>query len=345
MFKGIDLFSDTATKPSAAMKQAMMEALLGDEQLGEDPTTKKLETMMAERLGKSCALFFPSATMANQIAVKLHTEPGDEVIAHEHCHIFNAEGGGAAFHSHVQARMIPSKSGIFGADEVRLRFRDRPSPNSPKTGLLIVENTTNAGGGCAWPLAMLQEVTDYAKSKGIKSHLDGSRLFNAAVKTECDAAHLAAGFDSITICFSKGLGCPSGAVLAFDAKDFARVRKLKQIFGGAMRQSGMLAGAALFALEHHLPDLAQDHEKATRLAQGLAKIPGILVEDLNPSTNMVFFSLAPQGGDPAAFNELTKARGLRFSCFDENRFRAVSHRDLSMADIEKALEIVADIVV
>lgn len=339
MFKGIDLYSDTATKPSAAMKQAMLEAPVGDEQLGEDPTTKKLETTMAERLGKSCALFFPSATMANQIAVKLHTEAGDEVIAHEHCHIFNAEGAAAAIHSHVQARMIPSKTGIFGADEIRTRFRKSSSPNSPRTGLLIVENTTNAGGGYAWPLGVLDEVVAATKYLSLKSHLDGSRLYNAAVKSQCDVARLSAGFDSVTICFSKGFGCPMGAILAFDAKDWARVRKLKQIFGGSMRQSGMLAAAALFALEHHCEGFALDHEKATRLAQGLAQIPGLMVEDQSPSTNMVFFRVAR----PEAFNEASQARGLRFSHFGEDRFRAVTHRDLSLKDIDVALEIVADI--
>lgn len=344
MFKGIDLYSDTATRPTLGMKQAMLEAIVGDEQLGEDPTTAKLERIMAERLGKSAALFFPSSTMANQIGVKLHTEPGDEVIGHEYCHIFNAEAGGAAFHAHVQARMIANYTGIFGAEEIRARFRENASPNSPRSALVIVENTTNATGGTVWPLTMLNEVIACSQALGLKTHLDGSRIFNAQIKTQCELSRLSAGFDSITVCFSKGLACPTGAILAFDEVQLPKVRKLKQVFGGSMRQSGMLAAAALYALDHHVEDLALDHEKAWRLAQGLSKIPHILVEDTNPSTNMVYFSLGLAHFDPKAFLALIMSQGLRFSRLGHNRFRAVTHRDISLQDISKALEIVGNVV-
>lgn len=341
MFKGIDLFSDTATRPSQAMKQAMMEAPLGDEQLGEDPTTKKLEALMAEKLGLSAALFFPSATMANQIAVKFHTEPGEEIIGHEQCHIFNAEAGGAAFHSHAQVRMIPSSTGIFGAEDIKKCFRESVSYNSPKSSLVIVENTTNAGGGCAWPLSKLKDVVACAKNLGLRAHLDGSRLFNAAVKNACTLQELAQGFDSVTICFSKGLGCPAGALLAFNEQHFKRIRKFKQVFGGCLRQSGMLAAAALYALDYHTEDLAFDHQKALALAQGMQKIPGLLVENADPSTNMVFFALDQKNCNPDRFYEAWLSRGLRFSRSNFNRFRAVTHRDISMTDIDKALEIMA----
>lgn len=338
MFKGIDLFSDTATRPSQAMKQAMMEAPLGDEQLGEDPTTKKLEALMAEKLGLSAALFLPSATMANQIAVKCHTEPGEEVIGHEQCHIFNAEAGGAAFHSHIQARMIQSPTGIFGAEDIKKCFRESVTYNSPKSALVIVENTTNAGGGCAWPLSKIKEVVSCANGLGLKAHLDGSRLFNAAVKNKCALHELSEGFDSVTICFSKGLGCPAGAVLAFNEQHFKRMRKFKQVFGGSLRQSGMLAAAALYALEHHIEDLALDHEKALVLAQGMQKIPGLMVEHGDPSTNMVFFAL-DQKHCPNGLYDAWLHKGLRFSRSSFNRFRAVTHRDISMENIGKALEI------
>ncbi len=342
MFKGIDLYSDTATRPTLAMKQAMLEAMLGDEQLGEDPTTLKLEKIMAERLGKSAALFLPSATMANQIAVKLHTAPGEEVIGHEHCHIFNAEGGGAAVHSHVQARMISNATGIFGAKEIRARFRESASPNCPRSALVIVENTTNATGGTVWPLAMIDEVLECTKTLGLKTHLDGARLFNAQMKSQCELSRLTKGFDSITVCFSKGLSCATGAILAFDKEQFTKVRRLKQVFGGAMRQSGMLAAAALYALEHHIESLALDHEKAFRLAQGLAKIPNILVENAEPSTNMVYFSLGQANCNPEGFLSSVMAQGLRFSHLSPNRFRAVTHRDIALEDIQKAIDIVAN---
>lgn len=340
MFKGIDLFSDTATKPSQAMKEAMMSAPLGDEQLSEDPTTKALEEKMAAMLNKEAAMFFPSATLANQIAVKLHTEPGDEVIAHEYCHIFNSEGSGAAIHSHVQARMIQSANGIFGPEEIVKRFREHSSPYSPRSRLVIVENTSNAGGGAVWSQKEVQDVLKQTKELNLKSHLDGARLFNAQASLGCKLHELSEGFDTITICFSKGLGCPAGAVLAFDKALYSRLRRLKQVFGGALRQSGILAAGAHFALENNVSDLIEDHKKALLLAENLQKQAKLMLLTPKPQSNMVFFSVDRAQIDPDKFYSELLKMGLRFSRVAKNRFRAVAHRDISFSQIKEACEII-----
>ncbi len=337
MFKGIDFYSDTITKPSEEMKQAMMDAPVGDEQRGEDPTTKKLEDDAKILLNKNAAMFFPSATMCNQIAVRLQTKHGDEIIGADNCHIFNAEGAGVAFHSGAQARMIQTKDGTFDGENVKAHFRHNQSPHAPRSALLLVENTTNMGGGVAWSLEKLSNVWKTAKELNLLSHLDGSRLFNAAVVTGCSVGDLSVGFDTVTICFSKGLGCPAGAILAFDQKNWTTVRRLKQVFGGAMRQSGILAGACLYALEHNLVHLAVDHKHARVLAKGLEGISGVIVENNPPMTNMVFFALDQQLMDPDRFLAHCLEHKLRFYRAAYNRFRAVTHKDVSLQQIEEAL--------
>lgn len=337
MFKGLDFSSDTATRPSRAMKQAMIEAELGDEQKGEDPTTKKLEQLMAEKLGKSGALFFPSATMANQVAVVLHTTPGDEVLGADTCHIFINEGGGAAFHARSQTRMIATPDGTFDGDAIKARFRPDPGYLSPKTTLVIVENTHNATGGVVWPKEKLVSVTKTAQELGLKTHLDGARLFNAALATQRSLEDLAQGFDTVTVCFSKGLGCAAGAILAFDEKQFDNVRKLKQIFGGSLRQSGMLSAACLYALKNHVDDLAEDHLKAQRFSQGLSTLKGLVLETKNPTSNMVFFSVHEPTLKPDSFMKRCLEHNIRFSQVSPNRFRAVMHRDVSMAEVHETL--------
>jgi threonine aldolase len=339
MFKGIDFFSDTVTLPPEPMKQAMITAPLGDEQQGEDPTTKNLEERVAKMVGKSAAMFFPSATMCNQIAVILHCQPGDEVIGAQNNHIFNSEGGGAAFHAATQARMIDTPSGIFGAQEIENKYRASKDPHAPISRLVLVENTANYGGALAWPLAQLDEVVNSAKKLGLKTHFDGARLFNACAITKESPARLCSGFDTVTICFSKGLACPTGAILAYDAEDFTKVRRLKQVFGGAMRQSGVLAAAALYALDHLVERLPEDHKRAERLAEGLQKIPGFSTSYPQGSTNMVFFSVDPLKADPDRFFADILKQGLRVSRPQPNRFRAVTHLGISDQDVEEALAI------
>lgn len=342
-FIGIDLYSDTSTRPSVGMKKAMMEAELGDEQRGEDPTTKKLEEVMALKLKKSAAMFFPTATMCNQIAAKLYTRPGDEVLGAKGCHMFDLEGGALAFHSSVQPYAVNAKNGIFNGDDLKKAFRFSDDPNSPRQSLVLVENTTNKGGGYAWQKEQLDSVTVFARSHGLKCHLDGSRLFNAAISVNESIESLSEGFDSVTLCFSKGLGCGAGAILAFDAKDLKEVRRLKQMFGGALRQSGMLTAACLYALEHHVPDLKHDHRRARILAEGLASIPGLKVENESPDSNIVYFSLNTAKYDPESFLLACLKRKLRFSCFGVNRFRAVTHRDIDDEGIKEAVLILKEL--
>lgn len=343
MFNGIDLFSDTMTKPTAAMRKAMLEAEVGDEQKGEDPTTKKLEELVAEKLGFSAAMFFPSATMANEIAIRLHCTPGDELIAAEECHLFVAETGGPAVHAGVMARAIKTASGIFTAEEVRQTYRWSHSVNHPVAKLLSVENTTNLGGGIAWRLEQLNSVLEVAQELSLKTHLDGARFFNAMIATQTTAQQLAARFDTVTICLSKGLGCPVGAVLAFDKNHWPQVRRLKQLFGGAMRQSGILAAAGIYALENHIQRLQEDHDNAKFLAAQLSTIKSIQIENNQPSTNMVFFSWHSDKLTPAQFAERCVQKGLRFSQMGANRFRAVMHLNVNRADIETAIAIINEV--
>ena len=341
MKKIIDLYSDTASLPTLEMKQAMIQAPLGDEQRGLDPTTAKLEEIMAHKLNKTAAMFFPSATMCNQIAVKLHTEPGDEVIGYDCSHIFHSEGGAMPFHSLVQSKMLTSLTGMFSGDDVKKAFREE-SPYAPKSKLVLVENTVNVRGGICWQKEMLDDVIKTSKSLNLKTHLDGARLFNASVAQNIDIAKLASGFDTVTICFSKGLAAPTGAILAFDKEHYKKVRKLKQMFGGAMRQSGMLAAACLYSLENMVNHLAVDHENTQILANELSKLPDIVVENINPQTNILFFSLK-QETKLQNFINLCQEHKLYLSIFGHNRFRAVLYHNISKADVLEAVNRINDI--
>lgn len=344
MFAGIDLFSDTVTKPTLAMKKAMMEAELGDEQKGEDPTTRKLEEKVANMLGFSAAMLFPSATMANEVAIRLLCEPGDELIAAENCHLFNAEAGGPAIHAAVIVKPICTENGIFTGEDVRRHYRWLKGPHYSVSKLINVENTTNLGGGIPWTSTALSSVLIAAKELNLKTHLDGSRLFNAVAATATSANQLVIGFDTVTLCFSKGLGCPTGAVLVFDRQYYESVRRLKQLMGGAMRQSGMLAAAALYALEYHTARLSKDHENAKILAKKLNEISAITVENNPPATNMIFFKLNTTNITSEQFLESCIKKGVRFSCVGKNRFRAVTHLDVNRHDVEKAANLVREIV-
>lgn len=340
MFAGIDLYSDTVTQPPIAMKQAMIKALLGDEQLGEDQTTAKLEAYTAKLLGKSAALFFPSATMCNQVAISLYCRPGDEVIGAEQSHVFTSENGGIAYHARAQIRSIPTTNGIFSSEELKRSIRLINKPHVPKSTLVIIENTMNAGGGTVWPVESMNEVVSMAKEYNLKTHLDGARLFNAAIASKTDVKALAHNFDSITICFSKGLACPMGAILAFDSAYWPEVRRLKQLFGGSMRQSGILAAACLYALDNHIEQLALDHANAQRLALLLSTIDGIIVENNPVSSNMVFFSINKKHLDAKDFLASCIKSGLRFSLSAPNRFRAVTHRHIKNEHIDEIAHII-----
>ncbi len=341
MFEGIDLFSDTVTRPTDGMKKAMMAASVGDEQRGEDPTTAELEKRVAKLLGKESALFFPSATMANQVAILTHCGRGNEILAADTAHIFVAEAGGPAALAGAMPRPIPTANGIFTGQDIFDRFSEGVEAHRPETGMVVVENTTNFGGGIAWPLKALEDVWQASRELELKTHLDGSRFFNAMVATDENPAKLVAGFDSVTLCLSKGLGCGAGAVLAFGSRDWRTIRRWKQRLGGSLRQSGMLAAGGLYALEHNLERLKEDHANARRLAEGLSGISAIEVETSEPSTNMVFFRL--KGGVSEQWNELCHQRGFRFSQVGPNRFRAVTHLHISAQDIDRVVHGIKEI--
>lgn len=343
MFNGIDLFSDTVTRPTVGMKKAILNASVGDEQRGEDPTTRQLEEMGAELLGHEAAIFLPSATMANVIAIRLLCEPGDELIAAENCHLFHSEGGGPAVHSGVMAKPIQTKSGVFTGEDVRLAYNEMKLPLYPLSKLVSIENTTNLGGGVAWDFSTLNSTLAAVNELGLKSHLDGARLFNASIASAIEPKKLASGFDTVTLCLSKGLGCPLGALLVFKKTYYEKVRRLKQLWGGSMRQSGIVAAAGIYAFQHHIERLAEDHANAKRFADRLlTEVPQIQVLNYPPSTNMVFFKWNGKITSKQ-FEESCLQHKLRFSLYKKNIFRAVTHLDISREDIEKVIDIIKKI--
>jgi threonine aldolase len=328
----IDLVSDTATRPTAAMKQAMMAAPLGDEQKGEDPTVRALEERMAELLGLEAALFLPSATMGNQIALALHAGAGDEIVCHRTAHVLNHESGGTAMTSRAQLHPLDTPRGIFTAADV-LRVTRVDDPHYPRTRAVVVENTSNGGGGSVWPLEVHDALAAHCAAAGLALHVDGARLMNAAVASGNSPARIARGATTVQVCFSKGLGCPFGAVLAMPKALWPRARRLKQALGGCLRQAGLLAGAMLYALDHHVERLADDHERARRLAQGIAGLPGIEVEPVE--TNLVYFRTRARA--PQDLVERMLAEGVRMAVAGPDRVRACLHLDVDDAGVERAI--------
>jgi threonine aldolase len=338
----IDLYSDTVTRPTARMRQVMVEAEVGDEQRDEDPTTLALQRQVAELLAKEASLFLPSATMANAIACRLHTQPGEAVILDSLAHLLNYEAGGLAVHAHLIPRPVAGDRGRFAPEQVAEHLTP-PSHFRPQPTLLACEQTHNTGGGTVWPLEQLRAVCAVARQHGLRTHLDGARLMNAVVASGVPAAEYAAVFDTVTLCLSKGLGCPMGALLAGPAETIARARTLKQVFGGSMRQSGILAAAGLYALQNHVGRLAEDHANAQRLADGLATVPGLEVE--RPiETNMVFVGVGRTGVTAPDFMSRLRTAGVRGSLPGPYRVRFVTHLDVSAGDVTRAVEIVRSIV-
>ena len=330
----IDLSSDTATKPSDAMRRAMAGAEVGDEMFNEDPTVNALKERGAELLGKEAALFLPSATMANQIAIKTLTQPGDEILCHEYAHIRMSEGGGPAALSGVMVWGLPGNRGVLTPEQIRGAIRT-DDQHHPRTRLLCVENTHNRSGGCVWSVAETNAATHIAHEHGLYAHLDGSRLMNAAIALGVPASRLAASFDTVTLCLSKGLGAPVGAILAGSAETIRAARRWKKIFGGAMRQAGIIAAGGLYALNYNLERLADDHENARLLAEGLAQIPGVRLDPF-PETNLVYFDVSGAGLTNEEAIDRLKTQGVRVSvAYDRLRF--VTHLDVSRANIETTL--------
>jgi threonine aldolase len=336
----IDLRSDTVTKPTPAMRRAMAEAEVGDDVFGEDPTVGELERVTAELLATEAAMFVPSATMANQLAVRLYTVPGDEVILEAGAHIFNSEAGAAAALSGVMCRTISGRRGIFTAADVTAVVR-REDVHHARSRLVCVENTHNVGGGSVWPVERLAEVAAAARTHGLSVHMDGARLWNAAAASGLAEREFARHCDSVTVCFSKGLGAPVGAALAGPAEFITRGRRFRKQFGGGMRQAGIIAAGALYAIRHHRARLAEDHANARLLAEGLAAIEGIESECAAPvETNIVRFRTP--GRDAGAFCKSLHGRGIRVIPVGPETIRAVTHLMISGQDVRAAARAIRD---
>jgi threonine aldolase len=331
----IDMRSDTVTRPTAAMREAMLRAEVGDDVMGEDPTVNALQERAAALFGKEAALFVSSGTQANQIAIKAYTQPGDEVIADALCHPVRSELGAAALISGVQLALIPTERGVYARAQAERMFR---STNwmQPKSALLWVENTHNAGGGTVFPLEALDGLRALSQDRGIPLHMDGARVFNAVVASGVAPAEWGKRCDSISFCLSKGLGCPVGSILMGRREFIARARRLRQIYGGGWRQAGLLAAAGLHALDHHVERLAEDHANARHFAQRVSEIRGLRLVYDDTQTNLVFLDIAESGMKADDVSKRLRAQGVALAMRGGSTFRAVTHLDVSRADVEQA---------
>ena len=336
----VNLYSDTQSLPTPAMKAAMMAAEMGDEQAGLDPTVNALCDRMAKLLGKEAAVFLPSGTMCNQIAILTHCRPGDEILAHHTAHILTSEGGGGAALTGAQITGLPGEGGQFEVEALDAALRARSRYAMPQV-LVEVEQTANIGGGTVWPLAKLRAVAEWAHAHGMATHMDGARLMNAAVAAGIPAAEMAVGYDSVWLDFTKGLGAPLGAVLCGSAEFIDAAWRWKQRLGGSMRQAGICAAACLYSLDHHIDRLAEDHANAKRFAAGLAQVPGFQVQ--TPETNLVFFEPSGAGITAEALSAKARARGIAFSVMGP-RGRACMHLDVDRAGVDEAVGVIREIV-
>lgn len=338
----IDFRSDTVTQPTAQMRRVMAQAPVGDDVLGDDPTVNRLQEYIADLMGKPAACFVPSGTMANQLCIAAQTRPGDEVICHALSHIIHHETGAPAALSGVMIYPLPGEGGLFEADQLRAAIRPDDS-HFPPSRMLVVENTQNEGGGTVWPIDQIERVTAAGRELNLKLHLDGARIWNACAKTGLAPAQYAKHFDTISCCFSKGLGAPVGSAVVGDVATVARVHRLRKMFGGSMRQSGILAAAALYALENHRERLVDDHENARRLADGLTNIRGIKIDPDDVHTNMVYFDLEPSMGRAIDVVQRLDEAGVRMLDINPTRIRAVCHLEITREMIDDAIAIIAQI--
>jgi threonine aldolase len=333
----IDLRSDTVTKPTPAMRQAIAEAPVGDDVFGEDPTVNQLQAKAAELLGKEDALFVCSGTMANLLAIMAQTHLGDEVIADRNCHSFNYESGGAAALSGVTIHTIEGRRGILTVQQVRDAIRP-PDHHYAPTRLICLENTHNRGGGSVYPLEEILRIRELAVERGLLMHLDGARLFNASVASGIDASEYARPFDSVCFCLSKGLGCPVGSLVVGSTSLIDRVHRFRKMVGGGMRQVGILAAAGLYALEHNISRLKQDHDHAKALGRALHTMKKITINPSEVETNIVIFDVAGTGMDAPDVVDRLKRQGVLMLPISQTRIRAVTHLGVSETDINQAID-------
>lgn len=334
----IDLRSDTVTRPAQAMKEAMMDAPLGDDVFGEDPTINQLEMRMAKMFGMEAALFCPSGTMTNQIAIKVHTQPLDEIICDRLAHIYNYETGGWAFHSGVSIRLIETKRGILKPEEVEACIQ--PDQDwLPNTSLVCIENTVNRGGGSVYKLDEMKSLSDFCRNKKLGYHLDGARIFNALIAEGLNTDSLHGVFDSISVCLSKGLGTPAGSVLTGNKEFIKKARKIRKVMGGGMRQAGILAAAGLYALDNHIDRLKEDHDRAALLATALSNLPAVS-EVMPCETNIVIFSMKDSNTTSRFVSHLA-AHEILAVPFGGKSIRMVTHLDFTDLMLEKTLSVVS----
>ena len=338
----INLYSDTQTRPTPEMRQVIASAEVGDEQHAQDPTVIKLCERAADLLGKEAAVFLPSGTMCNEIALLVHCRPGDEIYAHRTAHVLISEAGGPAALAGSQVYPLEGQHGKFTADDLQASIRHE-SRYSPTPRVVLVEQTSNAGGGTVWPLSQIGQISEVAKSRGLKMHMDGARLMNAVVASGSSAADFSAPFDSVWLDFTKGLGCPLGAVLAGSTEFILEAWKWKQRLGGAMRQAGMMAAACLHALENHVDRLAEDHDNARRFASIVSQCEGLRL-DPEPETNLVFIDTSGTGLPAQELSARLQEASISLSVSRETRLRACTHLDVTREQVEEAAHTLVSIV-
>jgi len=339
----IELRSDTYTKPTPGMRQAIANAEVGDDMVGEDPTVNRLEARMAALLGKEAAVFACSGTQSNQMGLWTHCQPGDEMLIESTGHIANFEAGAPAVLSGISVRRLPGDHGRLDLQHLEGEIRGG-NPHFAPTRLVCLENSTNLGGGRTYPLEQLERVCNWSRSNGLKTHLDGARLWNACTARQMEPEQIARHFDTVSVCFSKGLGCPMGSILAGSAVDILRARRARKIFGGALRQAGIPAAACLYALDHHVTRLSEDHVHAKLFAQLIATIPGVTVDVAAIETNLVFFQIDPEIATGAQISARLRERGLFInSAGGPQQLRACTHLDVTASQIEEAANILTDV--
>jgi threonine aldolase len=339
----IDLRSDTVTKPSPAMRDAMAQAPVGDDVYGEDPTVNRLQESAAALLGKAYALFVPSGTMANQLSIRAQTQPGTEVVVDGRSHIVRYEQGAAGALAGVQLHWVAGERGIMSAEQVRAAIRPQ-DPYSIRTALICLENTHNSGGGSIYPLSVIEAIRAVALERGIPMHLDGARLFNASAATGVSPAEYARHFETVSFCLSKGLGAPVGSLIVTnDAALMDRCRRFRRMYGGAMRQAGILAAAGLYALQHNIARLKEDHDRARRLADLLHRLPAVSIDPEEVETNIVVFQVRDARRSEADLVAELRQKGVLINAVGNRTFRAVTHLDVTSDDIETAGQIFASV--
>ena len=335
----IDLRSDTVTQPTMAMRAVMVQAAVGDDVYAEDPTTNALEERVASEFGKEAGVFMPSGTMANQIAIRIQTRPGDELLTERTNHIILWEAGGPAVHSGVSCQTLEGEFGILQPEQFEGTIRP-DDMHSVRTRLVCLENTHNRGGGTIYPLTTLRAITTWAHRNGLACHLDGARLWNAMAATGISGKDWATGFDTVSLCFSKGLGAPVGSILLGSRDLMREARRMRKLFGGSMRQIGILAAACNYALDHHVQRLTEDHAHAQIIAEAIRDVPGFRLTPPRVETNLVWWQVDPERGTAAAVAARLREQGLLIAALGERVLRACTHLNVSRADCERAAELI-----